>query len=216
MNREKLEAPFPPELVKKRKGAFGQTLSYVAGSAYIERLAEAFDGSWSFEVTEHRILEGEVLVLGKLVAGGVTKMAFGGSSITKARDTGEPISIADDMKSAATDSLKKCASLFGVGLSLYNDTRSVAPATYDSPAFDDGNGRDKGNGGNGRNRVGDRLTQKQLSAIWALARKAGYSSDEVRRRTFESFGVRPEHLLKADASALIGDLSDELGDGAVM
>ena len=44
---------------------------------------------------------------------------FGGSDIARHRETQKPVSIADDLKAAASDALKKCATLFGIGLHLY-------------------------------------------------------------------------------------------------
>jgi hypothetical protein len=43
----------------------------------------------------------------------------GGSSITRNRETGEVVSLADDLKAAATDALKKACSLLGIGLHLH-------------------------------------------------------------------------------------------------
>src|SRR6185369_15989817 len=92
--RELLEAPFPPELVKSRPGAFGTPLSYLEGHTIIQRLNDAFEGCWSFEVTHHQVLQDEVLVLGKFNAdpAGIVKMAFGSSKITRNEQTGEPVS----------------------------------------------------------------------------------------------------------------------------
>ena len=66
MNRELLEKPFSPDQIKQRQGNFGQTLDYVEGHAVIQRLNDAFDGKWDFEILENRILEDkdEVIVLG--------------------------------------------------------------------------------------------------------------------------------------------------------
>ena len=66
--REVLEAPFPPEAIKTRPGAYGGSLSYLEGHTVIGRLNEAFGGNWSFEVVTHEILDEEVLVLGRLRA----------------------------------------------------------------------------------------------------------------------------------------------------
>ena len=121
MNRQLLEQPFGPEEIKHRDGSVGQTLAYVPGHTVIERLNQAFESLWSFEITAHEIHQDEVIVIGKLIAEDVVKTQFGFSRITKARDTGEIVSLADDLKSAATDALKKCATLFGVGLHLYAD-----------------------------------------------------------------------------------------------
>jgi hypothetical protein len=116
---EALTRPFDGNQVRQRQGHNGKVLNYVETHSVICRLNEAFDGLWSFEVVEWKALESEVLVRGKLTAAGETKSQFGGAAITKGKETGSPISIPDDLKAAASDSLKKCATLFGVGLELY-------------------------------------------------------------------------------------------------
>ena len=78
MNKDLLCRPFPPTLIKQRQGQGGKTLSYVETHAVIARLNEGCD-AWSFELVEHRLLEEEVVVVAKLTADGVTKMAFGGT-----------------------------------------------------------------------------------------------------------------------------------------
>jgi recombination DNA repair RAD52 pathway protein len=112
--REVLEKPFPAEVIKQRDGSYGRKLDYVEGHAVIQRLTESFDGEWSFEVQSYQVFEEEVVVLGKLVTNGIVKSQFGSSSITRAKETGKPVSIGDDIKAAATDALKKCATLMGV------------------------------------------------------------------------------------------------------
>ncbi len=102
MDRQLLEQPFPQNIVRSRKGLSGKQFSYVEGAEYIKRLNDAFDGDWSFEIVEHQIQPDEVIVLCKLTANGVVKSAFGGSSVTVAKNTGEVVSIADDLKAAAT------------------------------------------------------------------------------------------------------------------
>ena len=217
MNRDILEQPFPNELLRTRKGPFGNSFSYVEGSAYIARLNNAFEGNWSFEVVEHHVREAEVVVLGKLVADGVTKMSFGGSSITVSRE-GEVISIADDLKAAATDALKKAASLLGVGLHLYSSERPTeAPGNGASKNKVNGNGNGNGNGHH-RNPTGasngNRLTPKQLSCIWSMARSLNLSADQLRERTVQVYGVQPEHLSKVDASSFITELGEGLSGPA--
>jgi hypothetical protein len=120
MNRALLERPFEPAQIRQRKGRNG-VLDYVEGHTVIARLNEALDGTWSFEITHHEIREDEVLVIGKLAADGVTKMAFGTSQVTRMQGTGAVVSLGDDLKAAATDAMKKCATFLGVGLHLYAD-----------------------------------------------------------------------------------------------
>jgi len=209
MDREKLEEPFPDSLVKTRRGAFGRTLSFVEGSAYIQRLNQVFEAEWSFEIMEHQIHQSEVIVLGKLTIGNVVKMAFGGSSITTNRESGELVSVADDMKSAATDALKKSCSLLGIGLHLYTEPKD-GPFRSDRSRSENGaNGRGNGNG-HRRASPADRLTTKQLGAIWSLSRALGISSEQTRQRTLETFGSVPEQLTRQDASSLIGELMEAM------
>ena len=219
MNREILEQPFPRELLKTRKGTFGKPFTYVEAAEYIRRLNDAFEGDWSFEVVEHKVLQTEVVVLGKLTASAIVKCAFGGSSITVSRE-GEVISIADDLKAAATDSLKKASSLLGVGLHLYSEPTDTASGRNgrSSPrqSRGDGNTHDKPAGGNGRSNAGnngngrDRLTQKQLSCIWGMARSLGRSVEEVRQHTLDAYGGQPEQMSKTDASSFITELGEAL------
>ena len=227
MNRTILEQPFPKELLKTRKGTFGKPFTYVEGAEYIRRLNDAFEGDWSFEVVEHQTLDTEVIVLGKVTCSGITKMAFGGSKITVNRE-GELVSIADDLKAAATDALKKASSLLGVGLHLYSESTTSASETQRGPnnqrkpqqrgasrPSNGGNGSN-GNGSNGGNGNGsngngvDRLTQKQLSCIWGMARSLGRSVDDVRQHTVEAYKAQPEQMSKTDASTLITELGEAL------
>ena len=142
MNRQLLEEAFGPEEIKQRDGSFGQILAYVPGHTVIERLNQAFESLWSFEIVSHEIHQDEVIVIGKLTAEDIIKCQFGSSRVTRARETGEIVSLADDLKSAATDSLKKCATLLGVGLHLYADKSSSSATSQ------------KGNGGAGKSTSG--------------------------------------------------------------
>lgn len=209
IDRKLFEQPFPETLIKTRRGPFGQTFSYVEGAEYIRRLNDAADGEWSFEVLNHEIRATEVVVLARLTIGEISKTAFGGSTITVSRE-GELLSIADDLKAAATDALKKACSLLGVGLHLYAEPVGQPKAGGNGG---NGNGRadhpqDPGDGGR---RAGERLTQRQLAAIWAMARSLGQSADTVRTRCVKAFGVQPENLAKAEASTFITELGSALG-----
>ncbi len=119
--RTVLETPFTPDQIKSRKGLWGKTLDYIEGHSVIQRLNEAFESDWSFEITEHSVYEEEVVAIGKLTVGNITKMQFGSNKITRDSETHKALSLGDDLKSASTDALKKCASLLGIGLHLYGD-----------------------------------------------------------------------------------------------
>lgn len=121
LNREILEKQFTGKEIKQRKGNFGAQIDYVEVQLVIQRLNDAFDGLWSFKVLEHEIIGDEAIVLGELSCNGITKQQFGNSKITVSKK-GEVVSTGDDLKAAASDSLKKCAVIFGVGLHLYGDS----------------------------------------------------------------------------------------------
>ncbi|MFQ5693656.1 MAG: Rad52/Rad22 family DNA repair protein [Nitrospinota bacterium] len=202
LNRQLLEKPFEARQIKQRKGRFGDVLDYVEGHAVIQRLNDAFEGEWSFEVIAHRILKTEVLVLAKLTAGRVSKMQFGSSRITFHREgqspTGDrvPVSLGDDLKAAATDALKKAATQLGVGLHLYGETSSREDG---HAAAQDGRTPEGLNDGN-------RLTNRQLTAIYAIGKAKGLGPDGVSGKSEERFGKRPEELTKPEASSLIDEL----------
>lgn len=118
----KLASPFPETFHDVRGGV---NLEYVTGEQCITRLNEVLGmAGWSFTVREHGINSeaDECWVLGEITAncGGtiVTRQQFGSQKVKRSRASGTPIDIGFDLKGAATDSLKKCASLLGVGLYL--------------------------------------------------------------------------------------------------
>ncbi|MFC1839820.1 Rad52/Rad22 family DNA repair protein [Thermodesulfobacteriota bacterium] len=212
MNRELLEKPFTPEQIKQREGSFGKVLEYVEGHAVIQRLNDAFESQWSFEIIEHEILNDEVIVLGKLTAVNVVKTQFGSSLITKARETGETISLADDLKSAATDALKKTATLLGVGLHLYNGGSSLhnhqnqynTDNTYSEGSYDNPGG----NGVNGTNGNGQ-ITVKQLRYLSDLGRNLNMDSKGLDNECLKAFGVKMAYLSVKDASSFIDVLKSK-------
>ncbi len=204
MNRELLEKPFSPDQVKQREGNFGKMLDYIEGHAVIQRLNDAFEAEWSFSILEHEILEAtdEVVVLGELRSGDVVKTQFGSSRITRNRETGEMVSLADDFKAAGTDALKKCATLLGVGLFLYSGDKPVRQNTGQRPRDNSGfSNANRGNGnGNGR------LSGRQYKYIMRLNEELGKSKAELDEHCLKAFGSVAEYLSKADASILISQM----------
>jgi len=204
MNRDLLEHPFDPGQIRQRQGPFGNVLDYIEGHAVIQRLNDALDGAWSFEVVEHKVLEeiGEVLVLGRLATGGIVKTQFGSSAITRAKETGETVSLADDLKAAATDALKKCATQLGVGLYLYANGKDHAGGTLPTARKPPAKGfKPKAVGGGGR------LSPKQHTYILRLIGAAGIARSDFDRQCVERFGAGLDHLSRADASQVIDQLA---------
>lgn len=219
MNRELLEKSFGPEQIKQREGNFGKMLNYIEGSSVIQRLNDSFEANWSFEILEHKILDNtdEVVVLGKLAAGDIAKTQFGSSKITRARESGDMISLADDFKAAGTDALKKCATLLGIGLHLYKSS-SKAPSLGQSNNKNKSNNnfkRSNNNGGNGNGNGGDngngnnRISAKQHKYIMSLSLERGISKSKLNEHCLEAYAVAVDYLTRADASSLIENLLSE-------
>ena len=140
---EKLTAPFAQTFKKP-----GSNLDYITGEQVTSRLNEelGWDG-WSFRVLEHGYNEGadEFWCLGELTSGSVIRQQFGSQKpnrYARGDNAGKIIDLGFDLKGAATDALKKCASLIGVGLYLHEKepTQARKEAPPSSPvtqeAFD--------------------------------------------------------------------------------
>ena len=218
MNRELLESKFAPEQIKQRSGNFGKTLDYIEGHSVIQRLNDAFDGCWSFEIVSHEILAEEVLVKGQLSADGITKSQFGSSMITRTKETGAIVNLADDLKSAATDALKKCSTMLGVGLYLYgdkpekqgrrNNVHRLEPGRRSTPREQSEDQPSTGNGQSNGQSNGDnaRISNKQLNYLLDLGKDLRLDSKALDQLSLEQFGVRMAYLTRKDASAFIDAL----------
>lgn len=116
----------PAKYVKTRQGRGGRQFSYTTVSYVQDRLNQIFGWGWSFQVKDHgQSPQGSLWVLGSLTILDpktrqivVTKEQFG-SSEYKTGSNGKEVDYADDLKSATSDALKKCASLLGIALDLY-------------------------------------------------------------------------------------------------
>lgn len=210
MNQEELrvlQRPFNNSDIKSRQGRNGGSFSYIEGHQVILRLNEAFGGNWGFRVMEHQVLEGEVIVLGELRCGDLVKQSFGGSEVTRTRD-GKVVSIADDLKAASTDALKKSATMLGVGLHLYGPDEHAGPVAPPRlvPAMPEKDipVEEPDAGGSV---AGVRLTRKQADYIAKLAKQNGLSKAEVEALSSSKFGRQSAYLSVQQASDFIQLLS---------
>lgn len=191
LNRELLEKEFEPDQIKTRRGNYGKEIDYVETAAVIKRLNDAIDGDWSFEVVEHIIQENDVAVLGKLSTNGVCKMQWGSRKIGKNRITKEIICLGDDLKAAASDSLKKAASLLGCGLHIYTDDElePLVPVT---------------------NKSEEKITKEQLAQVKELRTKLSWNADKVVEQAQKLFQTDILELNPTMASAFIAFLQTQL------
>jgi hypothetical protein len=161
-----------------------------------KRLNEGSE-NFSFDIVSHQILDDEVIVLGRLTLEGLTKSAFGGTSITR-DNTGSAISIGDDLKAAAADALKKAASLFGVGHELYAGKPSIERTVPEmsQPHTNPTN----------------RATVRQMAALQSAARRRGLTQDRLTAMVHTRTGKTDlGQLDRREASNLISELSGTNG-----
>ncbi len=196
MKKDVLTRPFAPEQVKTRPGHGGKQLHYLETASVIERLAEASEHTWSFELVRYELLADEVIVTGKLTLDGVVKMDVGSSSITR-DSSGKEVSVGDDTKSAVSDCIKRCARLFCIGLELYGGApTSQAARSEVRPAI----------------RSDERLTSRQLATINSACRRKGWAQSNLTALVGERFGKgAPEALTRSEASSLISELTGSNG-----
>jgi hypothetical protein len=206
MNREILEKQFDKEQIKQRKGTYGNMLDYVDTRTVIQRLNDAFEGNWSFEIVSHEQHAGEVSVLGKLTADGISKTQFGSNKISTSKQ-GEVISIGDDLKAATSDSIKKCATLFGVGLYLYGTDKSDVDTSQNTGKAD--MSEMSGNKGNGNG-----ITKDQLAQIKKIRTQLKWTVKDVEDKSERMFASRDVTKLNSVmATAFIAFLQNQ-GNGS--
>ena len=172
-------------------------------SAVISRLNEKYNGEWSFRIIEHQFRDSEIIVLGELSTGSVTRQQFGKTRITTDSNTGEASSLGEDLNKAALDALVNCAG------TLEAETTAAKPnQTADNPATKEENPPDAPavTGNNSK-----KLTNRQLAAIYGLGKSSGLGQGEVIALTKERFGKEPMELSRAEASQIIQELTPNNG-----
>ena len=120
-----MEQRTPPDAIRTRRGRGGRDFRYVTHAYVTRTLNQAFGWAWDFEVLDTRIVPEsdpkEVIIRGRLTVrtknGTIVKEQFGSSQVK--RSGGQITSLGDDLKAAGSDALKKCASLLGLALDLY-------------------------------------------------------------------------------------------------
>lgn len=123
----------PEKYLKARPAKGGGTWDYVSGGYVKKCLNLMFGWDWDFEITEQLIMHGEAIVKGKLTCRTngriIVKTQFGNKDIAYKKQSDQektanaekiPLSIGNDLKAAATDCLKKCASELGIAADVYN------------------------------------------------------------------------------------------------
>lgn len=194
----------PEEEIRTRPGRGGKPLLYTDPAYVIRTLNEAFGHDWDFDADNEELIlnpgDGrpfEVKVRGRLTVRlsgqAVTKTQFGCQPIEYLKDGRAPVSIGDCYKGAASDALKKCASLLGIALDLYDSDSAIH------------GGKTSGAGSNGASRVESRAEQGKpqprgmAGQILALACALKWDEATLINEIFARFNlaIEPERLTPA-------------------
>ncbi|MEQ8225002.1 MAG: Rad52/Rad22 family DNA repair protein [Candidatus Eremiobacterota bacterium] len=123
--QELLLKEFPKDQIKYRPGRSGKQITYVEIYSVIDRLNEAFNCKWCWELKSYDITDKQIYCLGRLTVRIddelVIKETFGGKYNLNNSNVG------DDLKAASSDALKKAASLLGIGLYFHKDEQEISP-----------------------------------------------------------------------------------------
>lgn len=127
LNRKQLDLILkstPAKYKQTRPAKGGGKWTYVTGGYIKKCLNLMFGWDWDFEILDEKIIHNEVVVKGRLTCRTngkvIIKTQYGNKEIMYKKNTETPLSIGNDMKSAATDCLKKCASEIGIAADVYN------------------------------------------------------------------------------------------------
>jgi len=215
----------PATEIRTRKGRGKDVFKYTDGAYVIRTLNEALGHNWDFEADNEEIINWngipfEVRCRGRLTLrlGGqsVTKVQYGSQMIEFIKDRDKdgkafivaPVSIGDCFKGAATDAMKKCASLFGLALDLYDSDFKAENYTDDEPEpapVHISDPRPK--------TLGELVTPKQLWMIRNMGRE--YQAD-VEAMCREKFNCALEEISRKAASVMIDALKAMNTPGAAM
>src|SRR5262245_43268550 len=187
----------PEKEIRKRPGRGGKELKYTDGAYVIRTLNEAFGWDWDvWADCEELLMKGETPF--EVKCRGTLTVRMDGRAITKTQYGCQPIdngpSIGDCYKGAATDALKKCASMLGIALDLYDsDYKAEKYADEPEPV---------------RNvkLVGVQPTNP-VNELLTLNRQLGFTEPQLRKwlmQKYEMSDVDGRELSLADVTASLG------------
>lgn len=221
--RQIIQQKTPDKEVRTRKGRGGMVFKYTDGAYVIRTLNEALGHNWDFEADNEEVINWngvpfEVRCRGRLTVRlngqAVTKVQYGSQIIEfiKERDKDGkvyivgPVSIGDCFKGAATDAMKKCASLLGVALDLYDSDYKAENYADDEPEVpvDTSDPRPK--------TLGDLVSAKQLWMIRNMAREQGIEAEQMAQDLLK---CKLEEVSRKSASILIDKLKANQGQAAI-
>ena len=174
-------------MVFQRPARGGLQVDYVPGWWFIGQLNSLFRYYWDLEVLNHEInwKIKQVWALVRLTVHGpdgvaISKTSFGSSDIKFYKEKpDQPLDIADDLKAAVTDGMKKAATMFGFASDIYG-RREVLEQT-----------------GPGR---------AQLGTLYKVGEKVGMTRDQVDDYCMGKYDKLPTEMETIMVLGIINEL----------
>ena len=187
-----LGEPFPRTAIKQREGGGGRRFDYIETHTCIHRL-NAVAGAWDFHIRAVDWRSDLLIVQGELTIPGLGTRS--GSGVQRVKDgAGE-----DLVKGAASDALKKCATLFGVALDLYGP--DYASGEVQDTARPQAQHSQPSSG-----RPGSGPSDKQMGLIRHLIRGLNLSEEQLNMYVEKEYGAPLDAISGRDVSNLIDRL----------
>jgi hypothetical protein len=186
-----LSEPLPETVIRQRVGwrdSSGEErwVDYIDWHTAADILDQVCP-DWSHEVREIAVIGDLVAVTAAITIKGVTRCGVGVDSALDERG----------IKGAEHDALKRAAVKFGLARSLYSKGQDKRKSSTPS------GGRQKSSKEQKTSRENDGVTEKQLSAIYAIAKA---KSLDAQLESMALFKREPEQLTRSAASELIDHL----------
>lgn len=123
----------PTKFIKEREIPGGGKANFVETSYVIGMLNLITGYQWDFDIVSEKEAHGQIVLKGQLTIrtqngkADITKTQYGRANIKMKNGTQTPLDYGNDHKAAASDALKKCASLFGIAWDIFGkeDTREM-------------------------------------------------------------------------------------------
>jgi len=195
--------------IPRRKGRGGKFFPYLPNWWFIREANAVFNRAWDFEIEDVKIFgppgkEKQASVQGRVTVKipgqkitrtysdgtvevieieGLTlsKSQFGSTDIKQLKDGSGPVSIGDDLKGAATDSMKKSLSQFGFGADVYG----MREGDEDSAEAQE---------------------ERQNSAVLKIMEDKGITEEQVEELSMKLFGKPSTELPNTKTLQLINEL----------
>lgn len=171
----------PKDVIFQKPSGHGSSVDYVPGWWFVDQLNSLFGYNWDFEILDQGVQGDQIWVKGKLTVrlglSVITKVAYGGGKMKS--KTNAMIDLGDDYKSAATDSLKKAATLLGLAADIYGK-REVLTET--SPA------------------------KSQLETVYKIGLKKGLDREAVDKKIETDLKKSPDDLTSVEVLGFMAKL----------